>query len=130
MVKNASAYPAEFKKTLPDIATTLCDLSKSLKNAEKKIFDKKVLKLFELWDKKNMYTRPFIKRLRKSFKGVEDKAAAPAKVDVKKNEKEKVEQKKLDPELDGEPLSDNDGEPMSDVDGEPMSDEDVDGEPM
>merc|ERR1719499_154387 len=70
MVKNASAYPSEFKKSLPDIVKTLFELSNSLKNAEKTIFDKKILKLLDLWDKHNLYTRPFINRLRNSFRGI------------------------------------------------------------
>lgn len=107
MVKNASAYPAEFKKSLPEIVETLFELSNSLQSAKKTIFDKKVLKLYDLWDKNNLFTRPFISRLRNAFLGrkedegnfkvlVKPAAAAPTEDDM-------------------------DGEPMSDIDGESIS---------
>jgi len=118
MVKNASAYPSEFKKSLPEIVKTLHELSNSLKSAEKIIFDKKVLKLYDIWDRKNLYTRAFINRLRNSFLGRKEDSRFKVLKKVKKP------QPLTDPNMDGEPMSDGsiDGEPMSDVDGEPMSD--------
>jgi len=97
---------------------TLHELSDSLKSAEKIIFDKKVLKLYDIWDKKNLYTRPFIDRLRNSFLGRKEGSRFKVLKKVKKP------QPLTDPNVDGEPMSDGsiDGEPMSDVDGEPMSD--------
>merc|ERR1719499_1213892 len=120
MVKNASAFPSEFKKSLPEIVKTLHELSKSLKTAEKIIFDKKVLRLFELWSRYNFYTKPFIDRMRNSFLGRKEE-------DRKFKILQPIIKPKPDPDVDGEEMSgsDVDGEPMSDIDGEAMSDSEV-----
>merc|ERR1719242_2484638 len=123
MVKNASAYPAEFKKSLPEIVKTLHDLSNILKNAEKTIFDKKILKLCDLWDKHNFYTKPFINRLRNAFLGRKPDERGFKVLSIVKP----PPAPSTDPEVDGDPMSsgsDVDGDPMSDIDGEAMSDSD------
>ena len=80
--------------------------------------EKKVMKLYDIWDRKNLYTRAFINRLRNSFLGRKEDSRFKVLKKVKKP------RSLTDPKMDGESMSDGslDGEPMSDVDGEPMSD--------
>jgi len=145
MMKNASAFPAEFKKTLPGITRNLHDLSKVLKDEEKTIFDEKVLKLFDIWNRQAIYTKPYLDRLSNIFLGLPEfpvqppktpepekdkgkglKNIEPIKTDSKKHEKKEEKPEIIDDVLDGAPMEEDD---EAEINGVPFE-EDVDGIPF
>jgi len=119
MVKNASAFPSEFKKQLPNVTKQLYELSSQLKDADKILFDKKTLDVFNVWAARAYYTKTFMDKIIRIFEGKPEKPVRPSIskqiTTVKKNQVEASENV--------------DGIPMEDVDGVPM-DEDIDGIPM